>query len=104
MQRRGNEYDVSCRVNTTDPLVVKAEVDRIFRELYPEDSARQIDQAFLDITELYRGAYPGFHACDTPYHDVQHVMDVTLAMARCYSAPAWLCCERWPGRAKFETS
>jgi hypothetical protein len=82
MQRRGNEYDVSCKVNTTEPSVVNHEVDRIFRELYPEDSARQIDQAFQDITELYRGAYPGFHACDTPYHDIQHVMDVTLAMAR----------------------
>jgi hypothetical protein len=82
MQRRGNEYDVSCKVNTTDSSVVNHEVDRIFRELYPEDSARQIDQAFHDITELYRGAYPGFHACDTPYHDIQHVMDVTLAMAR----------------------
>src|SRR3954467_8957286 len=82
MHRRGNEYDVSCKVNTTDPLVVNREIDRVFHELYPEDSARPIDQAFHDITELYRGAYPGFHACDTPYHDIQHVMDVTLAMAR----------------------
>ncbi|HEY6863829.1 MAG TPA: hypothetical protein VI319_07985 [Burkholderiales bacterium] len=82
MQRRGNEYDVSCKVNTTDSAVVNGEVDRIFHELYPEHSPRQIDQAFHDIGQLYRGAYPGFHACDTPYHDVQHVMDVTLAMAR----------------------
>jgi len=82
MERRGNEYDVSCKVNTTDPSVVNHEVDRIFRELYPKDSARPIDQAFHDLTELYRGAHPGYHACDTPYHDVQHVMDVTLATAR----------------------
>src|SRR5215831_2679609 len=82
VQMRGNEFDVSCRVNTTDPVVVNAEVDRIFRELCPEGSAVLIDQAFQDLGRLYRGQYPGYHACDTPYHDVQHVLDVTLAMAR----------------------
>jgi len=82
MNRRGNEYDVSCRVNTTDPAIVNAEVDRIFIELYPRASTSQIDRAFSDLTALYRGERPGYHACDTAYHDVQHVLDVTLAMAR----------------------
>jgi hypothetical protein len=82
VQRRGNEYDVSCRINTTDSVVVNAEVDQIFLDLYPDASTAQIDQAFSDVTQLYRGQYPGFHACDTPYHDAQHVLDVTLAMAR----------------------
>ena len=82
MNRRGNEYDVSCRVNTTDPAVVNAEVDRLFLDLYPEASIVQIDRAFDDATLLYRGKYPGYHACDTAYHDIQHVLDVTLAAAR----------------------
>jgi hypothetical protein len=34
------------------------------------------------MAQLYRGEYPGYHACDTAYHDTQHVLDVTLAMAR----------------------
>src|SRR5712664_824771 len=36
-------------------------------------------------TTLFRsvtGDQPGYHACDTAYHDVQHVLEVTLAMAR----------------------
>lgn len=82
MGRRGNEYDVSCRINTTDPDAVHAEVDRIFVGLYPGASTTQIDQAFRDLTALYRGLYPGYHPCDTAYHDIQHVLDVTLAMAR----------------------
>ena len=82
MNRRGNEYDVSCRVNTTDAAIVNAEVNQIFRELYPRASTVQIDRAFSDLTALYRGERPGYHACDTAYHDVQHVLDVTLAMAR----------------------
>src|SRR5207253_11511953 len=31
---------------------------------------------------LYYGEYPGYQGCDTHYHDLQHVLDVTLAMAR----------------------
>jgi len=80
--RRSSEYDVSCLVNTTDPAIVNSEVDRIFLELYPEASVVQIDRAFDDATSLYRGKFPGYHGCDTAYHDIQHVLDVTLAMAR----------------------
>ena len=80
--RRGNEFDVSCRVNTTDSAGVNSEVDRIFLELYPRASTAQIDRAFRDLATMYRGDRPGYHACDTAYHDIQHVLDVTLAMAR----------------------
>ena len=82
VNRRGNEYDVSCQVNTTDPATVNAEVDRIFLELYPASSTEKIDRAFNDLTTMYRGGRPGYHACDTAYHDIQHVLDVTLATAR----------------------
>ena len=82
MNRRGSEYDVSCLVNTTEPTVVNAEVNRIFHELYPTGSTAAMDRAFRDLAALYKGEYPGYHACDTPYHDIQHVLDVTLAMAR----------------------
>ena len=82
VNRRGNEYDVSCQVNTTDPATVNSEVDRIFLELYPASSTEKIDRAFNDLTTLYRGERPGYHACDTAYHDIQHVLDVTLATAR----------------------
>jgi hypothetical protein len=79
---RGSEYDVSCLVNTTEPTVVNAEVNRIFHELYPTASTATMDRAFRDLAALYKGEYPGYHACDTAYHDIQHVLDVTLAMAR----------------------
>ena len=82
MDYRGNDYDVSAQFNTTDPQVVNEEVDRIYLELYPHAPTRLLDHAFRDLTRLYRGEYPGFHPCDTAYHDVQHVLDVTLAMAR----------------------
>ena len=82
VNRRGNEYDVSCRVNTTDSALVNSEVNRIFLELYPKAAPAQIDRAFRDLATMYRGDRPGYHACDTAYHDIQHVLEVTLAMAR----------------------
>ena len=82
MTRFSNEYDVTRNVRTTDPVAVKVEVDRIFLDLYSESSTRPLDQAFDDVTRLFSGDYPGFRACDTAYHDIQHTLDVTLAMAR----------------------
>ena len=77
-----NHYDVSQRIDVTDPFAVNAEVNRIFLTLYHGASTSRIDQAFRDLDLLYQGKYPGYHSCDTGYHDIQHVLDVTLAMAR----------------------
>ena len=79
---RRNEYDVTDRIDTTDPAAVAAEVRRIYQDLYQRENAGNIGQAFQDLTRLYQGEHPGYHACDTSYHDIQHVLDVTLAMAR----------------------
>ena len=77
-----NDLDVTDTVKTTDPLDVNREIDRIFLDLYPEATTKALDRAFGDADLIYRGKMPGFHACDTAYHDIQHVLDVTLAMAR----------------------
>ena len=77
-----NNLDVSNSIDVTSPAAVNDAVGRIYAQLYPGAPADAIDRAFGDLDLLYRGAYPGYHACDTPYHDVQHVLDVTLAMAR----------------------
>ena len=82
MERHGNEYDVSSKVNTTDPELVKSEINAIYLDLYSHASTQTLDRVFRDMARLYRGEYPGYHPCDTAYHDIQHVMDVTLAMAR----------------------
>ena len=82
MQIRRNDFDVTNRVQTTDPGSVKSELDRLFRLLYPAAAHGGMDRAFQDTVSLYRGEYPGYQACDTSYHDLQHVLEVTLAMAR----------------------
>jgi hypothetical protein len=79
---RRSEFDVTNRINTTDPVCVKLEVARIFRSLYSRNQAPILSQAFDDLVRMYRGEYSGYARCDTEYHDVQHVLDVTLAMSR----------------------
>jgi predicted metal-dependent HD superfamily phosphohydrolase len=39
-------------------------------------------QAYSTLQELYAGKYPGYRACNTPYHDIHHISDVTLAFVR----------------------
>jgi len=81
-QFRRNDFDVSNTVNVTDPASVYAAVERIFLGLYPNARVDTLSNAMRHIAQLYRGEHPDYAACDTGYHDLQHIMDVTLASAR----------------------
>lgn len=85
MTARRNDFDVTNRVQTTDPKEINAEIARIFRSLYPRTHDRVIARAIGDISRLFRGEYPGYAGCETAYHDLQHTLDVSLAMARIMS-------------------
>ncbi|MFZ5558187.1 MAG: HD domain-containing protein [Pseudomonadota bacterium] len=82
MDERRSDYDVTDTVRTTDAQSVGSEVQRIFRELYQSEASSVLAQSFQDAARLFRGEYPGHHPCDTDYHDLQHTLDVTLAMSR----------------------
>ena len=69
-------------VNVTSPVAVSDAVERIFLNLYPNAPTATLRNAMNDISRMYHGKHPDFAACDTGYHDLQHIMDVTLASAR----------------------
>ena len=79
---RRSDHDVTNSIRTTEPEAVGEEVIRLFKGLYAGVPARALERAFDDVAALYSGRHPEYHACDTGYHDIQHVLDVTLAMAR----------------------
>jgi len=79
---RRSEYDVTNRVRTTDSYAVREEICRVLMNLYPDASPATLRRAFSDCVLLYRGEGPGYRACDTAYHNLQHVLDVALATAR----------------------
>lgn len=79
---RRNDFDVTDSIRTTDAGAVAGEVLRLFNELYDGAPDQALKRAFADAAALYQGERPEYHPCDTAYHDIQHVLDVTLAMAR----------------------
>jgi len=56
----------------------------ILQERYGDDAinAPLIAQAFEDVRAAYWGENPDWLPCDTPYHDLRHVLDTALAVAR----------------------
>ncbi|MDB5810084.1 MAG: hypothetical protein JWN94_2206 [Betaproteobacteria bacterium] len=82
MRHRRSDHDVTDSVKTTDVDAVAGEVRRIYLDLFRKGELTALDRSFADLGALYAGENEHYHACDTGYHDLQHVLDVTLAMAR----------------------
>ena len=79
---RERDKDVTNTIDVSNPDAVSAAIMEILGKHYPADALAIIPTLVADFARLYRGQYPGYHACDVGYHDIQHVLDVTLAMAR----------------------
>jgi hypothetical protein len=63
-----------------------AAVSQAVRELFaigwPGEPYDRVAAAFDEFERLFSGRMPGYHGVDTIYHDRQHSLDMTLAMAR----------------------
>ena len=81
-QDRRNDFDVTNTVQVSSPAAVRNAVHELFTETFPGASFDKLWLAFYDFERLFTGRYPGYLGCDTTYHDVQHTLDMTLALAR----------------------
>ncbi|MDP6993359.1 MAG: hypothetical protein QGF87_03290 [Woeseiaceae bacterium] len=81
-QDRRNDFDVTNTVQVSDPVAVRNAVAELFTETFPGASFDKLWLAFYDFARLFTGQYPGYLGCDTTYHDMQHTLDMTLALAR----------------------
>ncbi len=81
-QDRRNDYDVTNTVQVSNPVAVRNAVHALFTETFPGASFDKLWLAFYDFERLFTGRFPGYVGCDTTYHDVQHTLDMTLALAR----------------------
>ena len=79
---RRSDFDITDKIRTTDPIEVCDHVVSLFKGLFPDGSSLPLQRAFADLSQMYHGKHPDYQPCDTEYHDIQHVLDVTLAMAR----------------------
>ena len=82
MSDRRAEYDVANLVNVTDTPNVLDAIHDVFNDAYKKYDASTLSKAFEDCDNLFDGRYPGYLPCDTLYHDKQHTLDMTLAVAR----------------------
>jgi hypothetical protein len=82
MRERRSDFDVTNQVQVSDSTAVNAAVLGILTRLYPGRDFTPFERALVDVVRLFRGEYPGYHGCETWYHDLQHTLDMTLALAR----------------------
>jgi len=82
MQFRRSDYDVTNTVQVSSVASVRNAVEELFKQTWPGVGIDRLGQAFTDFERLFSGQFPGYYGCDTVYHDMQHSLDDTLAMAR----------------------
>lgn len=81
-QDRRNDFDVTNTVQVSSPAAVRDAVRELFATIYPGVPFDKLWLAFYDFERLFTGKYPGYVGCDTTYHDMQHTLDMTLALVR----------------------
>jgi hypothetical protein len=82
MQFRRSDYDVTNTVQVSSVASVRKAVEELFLQTWPGANTERLTTAFADFERLFSGHFPGYLGCDTVYHDMQHSLDDTLAMAR----------------------
>jgi len=79
---RRNDFDVTNTVQVSSTAAVKAAVHELCRATWPDAELDPLARAFDFFDRLFAGKVPGFSGVDTVYHDRQHTLDITLALAR----------------------
>jgi hypothetical protein len=79
---RRSDFDVSNTVQVSSAPAVLAAVEELYRATWPATSLQPLQDAFDHFEGLFAGLVPGYFGVDTVYHDRQHTLDITLALAR----------------------
>lgn len=82
MQYRRSDFDVTNTVQVSSADAVRRAVIDLYGQTWPNYPLDRVDTAFRDFERLFNGQFPGYYGCDTVYHDLQHSLDGTLAVAR----------------------
>jgi hypothetical protein len=79
---RRNDFDVTNTVQVSSAAAVRHAVEDLYRETWPQATVEPLSRAFEYFDKLFAGEIPGYFGVDTVYHDRQHTLDITLALAR----------------------
>lgn len=79
---RRSDFDVTNSVQVSSPEAVLRAVETLYRSTWADVPMEPLRHSFGHFERLFAGEVPGFHGVDTVYHDRQHTLDITLALAR----------------------
>ena len=82
MKRMSENRQLSEFVKMNSPEAVLAEGKVILNLISPDFNADPVISVFNSTISLYHGNWEDYHACNTEYHDLRHITDTFLAMAR----------------------
>jgi len=82
MKARRNDFDVTNTVQVSSTAAVQSAVERLYLSTWPTLALDPIKRSFDFFDRLFAGGVPGYYGVDTVYHDRQHTLDITLALAR----------------------
>ena len=82
MSARRNDFDVTNTVQVSSTQAVQRAVEALVRPTWPDAPHTELAQAFEHFEQVFAGKFPGYFGVDTVYHDRQHTLDITLALAR----------------------
>ena len=77
-----DKRQLATLVDIESPEAVHEEVLHTINLISPEFDTEPINRAFRFTVDLYEGQLKEYKACNTDYHNLRHITDTYLAMAR----------------------
>src|ERR1700736_169764 len=79
---RRSDFDLTNTAQVGPPDALFAPIETLCQPTWPALSLKPLQDAFAHFERLFAGDVPGYMGVDTVYHDRQHPLDITLALAR----------------------
>lgn len=68
--------------DTISPAVVAEATHAAFSRMFPGRSPEIVTRVFADVEAMFTGKYLDYQPIDTPYHDLDHTLQVTMCFVR----------------------
>jgi hypothetical protein len=69
-------------IDTKSSAAVAEATLTVFGQLYPGSKPALIARLFADVDAMFGGRYLDYRAIDTPYHDLEHTLQVTWCLVQ----------------------
>ncbi|MEJ0005006.1 MAG: hypothetical protein WDM77_01055 [Steroidobacteraceae bacterium] len=77
---RPNDFDVTGTVQVSSTAAVREAVEELCQSTWDSFPFEPVTRAFDQFDRMFAGEVAGYYGVDTVYHDLQHTLDVTLAL------------------------